>query len=94
MKIKKITLYAYYIFNLIPEEVRSNFTCFYFKDVETNWYEKPKNVVGVLVNPITGELATDGDEKNKTFYFIKGTEPYSNDNTQNLDTAFKEKNMQ
>lgn len=66
----------------------------YFKDVETNWYEKPKNVVGVLVNPITGELATDGDEKNKTFYFIKGTEPYSNDNTQNLDTAFKEKNMQ
>lgn len=66
----------------------------YFKDLETNWYEKPENVVGVLVNPITGELATDGDKKNKTFYFIKGTEPYSNDNTQNLDTAFKEKNMQ
>ena len=66
----------------------------YFKDVETNWYEKPKNVVGVLVNPITGELATDGDKNNKTFYFIKGTEPYSNDNSQNLDTAFKEKNIQ
>lgn len=66
----------------------------YFKDVETNWYEKPENVVGVLVNPITGQLATDEDKKNKTFYFIKGTEPYSNDNTQNLETAFKEKNMQ
>lgn len=66
----------------------------YFKDVETNWYEKPENVVGVLVNPITGQLATDKDKKNKTFYFIKGTEPYSNDNTQNLETAFKEKNMQ
>ena len=66
----------------------------YFKDVETNWYEKPKNVVGVLVNPITGELATDRDKNNKTFYFIKGTEPYSNDNSQNLDTAFKEKNIQ
>ena len=64
----------------------------YFKDVETNWYEKPENVVGVLVNPITGKLASDGEEKTKIFYFIKGTEPYSNDNTPNLDSVFNETN--
>ena len=64
----------------------------YFKDVETNWYEKPENVVGVLVNPITGKLANEGDEKTKIFYFIKGTEPYSNNNTPNLDSVFNETN--
>ena len=62
----------------------------YFKDVETNWYEKPENVVGVLVNPITGKLASEGDDKTKIFYFIKGTEPYSNDTIPDLDAVFKE----
>lgn len=66
----------------------------YFKDGETNWYEKPENVVGVLVNPITGKLASDGDEKTKIFYFIKGTEPYSNDTVPDLDAVFKENSNQ
>ncbi len=66
----------------------------YFKDVETNWYEKPENVVGVLVNPITGKLASDGDEKTKIFYFIKGTEPYSNNTVPDLDAVFKENSNQ
>ena len=65
----------------------------YFKDVETNWYKKPENVVGVLVNPLTGQLAKEGDKKNKIFYFIKGTEPYTNEPSPDLDSVFKENNI-
>lgn len=42
------------------------------KDV---WYEKPSNVVGSLVEPITGKPVTDGAENVKLMYFLKGTEP-------------------
>ena len=51
----------------------------YLKDKKDNWYKTPNNVVGVLVNPITGELATES-EKSKIFYYIKGTQPSSNNN--------------
>ena len=44
----------------------------YFKEKETSWYDIPDNVVGVFVNPITGELVNDtsSDIKRKMFYFI------------------------
>ena len=42
------------------------------KDV---WYEKPSNVVGSLVEPITGKPVTDGSQNVKLMYFLKGTEP-------------------
>ncbi len=46
------------------------------KEKEGNcWYEIPKNVVGVIVNPITGEIATEKDKNKKMLYYIKGTEP-------------------
>ena len=47
----------------------------YLKDKEDNWYEMPSNVVGVLVNPITGRPATNEDKIKKILYYIKGTEP-------------------
>lgn len=47
----------------------------YLKDKENNWYEMPNNVVGVLVNPITGRPATNEDKIKKILYYIKGTEP-------------------
>lgn len=47
----------------------------YFKDNKPEWYEMPENVVGVLVNPIDGTLATKESKKKKILYFIKGTEP-------------------
>lgn len=50
----------------------------YLKDKETSWYEKPNNVVGVLVDPISGLLADESTEKKKILYYLKGTEP-SND---------------
>ncbi len=48
----------------------------YLKDYEgNNWYEIPSNVVGVMVDPITGEIPLDPDVKTSMFYYIKGTEP-------------------
>ena len=49
----------------------------YLKDKDVKWYDIPENVVGVLVNPITGELATENDQKKHVCYYIKGTEPSS-----------------
>lgn len=63
----------------------------YLKGKDTGWYEAPNNIVGVLVNPITGEVAKDGDKKAKMFYFVKGTEPHS-DYSYDLDAVFKEIN--
>ena len=62
----------------------------YLKDKDNSWYELPPNVVGCLVNPITGEIAREGDQNTKIFYFLKGTEPnYSN---KDYETVFKEEN--
>ena len=63
----------------------------YLKDKKNEWYSAPNNIVGVLVNPITGEVVNDGDKKSKMFYFIKGTEPYT-DHNYDLDSIFKEEN--
>ena len=51
----------------------------YLQDQEDAWYKQPSNVVGVLVNPITGKPATDADEKKKIMYYVKGTEPSTTD---------------
>ena len=63
----------------------------YFKDKDTSWYSVPDNIVGVLVNPLTGNLASENDKKKKLFYFLKGTEPHD-DNYYDLDSVFKEEN--
>lgn len=55
----------------------------YFKDKEDTWYKTPENVVGVMVDPISGNIATE-DSKKAILYYIKGTEPNSSDIT--LDT--------
>ena len=62
----------------------------YFKDKETTWYDIPSNVVGVLVNPITGQIAEQTDTKKEMFFYIKGTEPTKNTNIRDLDAVFKE----
>ena len=45
------------------------------------WYEKPKNVVGTLVEPISGKPSDDTNKNTKLTYFLKGTEPKSSDPT-------------
>ena len=47
----------------------------YLKDKEENWYSMPANVVGVLVNPISGKPVKDKEEKKKIMYYLRGTEP-------------------
>ena len=56
----------------------------YLKDKDNTWYEKPNDVVGVFVDPITGELADETTKKRKIFYYIEGTEP------TNIQSVFKE----
>ncbi len=56
----------------------------YLEGMEDHWYEQPSNVVGVLVNPITGKPATEADTQKKIMYYVKGTEP------SNTDTVFDE----
>ena len=64
----------------------------YLKDKDNSWYELPENVVGTLVNPITGEVAKEGDNNSKIFYFLKGTEPSYV--TRDFEAVFKEENEQ
>ena len=63
----------------------------YLKDKDNSWYSIPDNVVGVLVNPITGELVNTESNKSKIFYYLKGTEPTYSSN-KNLETVFRENN--
>lgn len=50
----------------------------YLKDTEEHWYSMPSNVVGVLVDPISGLPASENNEKKKILYYLKGTEPSNN----------------
>ncbi len=47
----------------------------YFKEKDATWYKTPKNIVGMLVNPITGNPVVSNNENKKILYYLKGTEP-------------------
>lgn len=47
----------------------------YLKDKESKWYNIPDNVVAVLIDPTTGNIATNKDKNKKIMYYLKGTEP-------------------
>ena len=47
----------------------------YFKNNEATWFSIPKDVVGVLVNPVTGNPINNSNEKKKIVFYVKGTEP-------------------
>ena len=61
----------------------------YHKTNKPKWYKIPDNVVGVLVDPITGKPTTD-NKKATMFYYIKGTEPGYDDNLDTLIPTVKE----
>ncbi len=44
------------------------------KTDEDTWYKTPSNVVGVAIDPISGNVASK-ESKAKVLYYIKGTEP-------------------
>ena len=47
----------------------------FFKEKDATWYKTPKDIVGVLVNPITGNPVASNKENKKILYYLKGTEP-------------------
>ena len=47
----------------------------YLKDKDKVWFDMPSNVVGVLVDPISGKPASNDSNKKKILYYLKGTEP-------------------
>ena len=57
------------------KKIWANATEGYLKDKDNTWYEKPNNVIGVFVDPVTGELADETTKKRKIFYYVEGTEP-------------------
>ncbi len=62
----------------------------YLMNKEVEWYKVPDNVVGVLVDPISGSVATKQTKNPTMFYYIKGTEPTFNDNLDSLIPTIKE----
>ena len=59
----------------------------YLKNEKDDWYDMPKDVVGVPVEPISGKLDTNSKKK-KIYYFLRGTEPNYKNN--DLEKVFKE----
>ncbi len=63
----------------------------YLEGTEDVWYSMPDNVVGTLVNPITGEIASPSDKNATMFYYLKGTEPtYQEDQLDSLIPTIKD----
>ena len=60
----------------------------YLKDKDNTWYKKPDDIIGVFVDPITGELPTEKTKKKKLFYYLIGTEP------NNIQEVMKEENKE
>lgn len=44
------------------------------RDKENNWYETPKNVVGIPLDAISGKV-TNNQNKATIYYYVKGSEP-------------------
>lgn len=62
----------------------------YLKDKDISWYELPSNVVGTLVDPISGNIADEKTKNATMFYYIKGTEPsYNYENLEELIPTIK-----
>ena len=62
----------------------------YLKDKNDNWYDIPNNVVGVLVEPVSGKIATDKSKNKTIMYYIKGTEPSSDYNLDDVIPTIKQ----
>ena len=62
----------------------------YLSNKDSTWYDLPNNVVGVLVDPISGEVANESTKNPTMFYYIKGTEPtYIDDSMESLIPTMK-----
>ncbi len=64
----------------------------YEEGKEDIWYKKPNNISAVFVDPISGKAVTENSEKKKLMYFIKGSEPTSEEKVfdSKLENASKQ----
>lgn len=51
----------------------------FLKNTDDKWYKIPSNVVGAIVDPISGAPATKNTKNKKILYYLKGTEPTGNE---------------
>lgn len=51
----------------------------YLKETDNTWYQIPNNVVGIMVDPITGKNASNTTKNKKILYYLKGSEPNDSD---------------
>lgn len=58
----------------------------YLRDKDDSWYEKPDDVISVLVNPLNGKIATNTSTRKKIIYYLKGTQPTEYDEEDEDDT--------
>ena len=56
----------------------------YLKDKDNTWYNKPDNVVGVIVDPISGNIINSSNIKKKVLYYVIGTEPFNTEKAMSL----------
>lgn len=62
----------------------------YFKGKEENWYSMPSNVVGLLVDPISGKPLTGNSNKQRLLYYLRGTEPTGEEKVfDEIDSSIK-----
>ena len=54
----------------------------YLREKEDSWYEKPKDIISVIINPLNGKLATNSSSKKKAVYYLKGTQPTTYDDNK------------
>ncbi|MFV0275228.1 MAG: transglycosylase domain-containing protein [Bacilli bacterium] len=73
---------------IIWAEVMEN----YFSKNEATWYEIPSNVSGVIIDPKTGYAATKNDKSNTVMYYVKGSEPNTIKEDNDMEAVFKEMN--
>ncbi len=64
-------------YSVIPKNIWAD-TMEEIQDVgEDNWYQKPENVVGVILDAVTGEY-TNNAKNSYIYYYVKGSEPEIN----------------
>jgi len=64
-------------YSRITKEIWVDSTEGYLGENDDVWYETPENVVGTILDSVSGEKAKDSN-KSSLFYFLKGTEPNNN----------------
>ena len=52
----------------------------YLRDKKDSWYNKPDDIISVIINPLNGYIATNNSKKKKAVYYLKGTVPTKYDN--------------